>query len=933
MNNNVKQYFHTMPKHVAIIGAFLAGIIVAGVIFWVSKSGSKADNLMPRAARIERVEGSVGLSHAQAPTQKDVAEPEWEEATRNAPLVTGDRVYAREGSRATVAFTGRNHARLDSGSALDVLSLADHRTQLALRNGSATFDIGELEDGELFEVGTPYGAIDFQEPGLYQMGIGDDNNVWISVLSGLAQAIGSGGTQEIGQGEILTLAGQAATQLVLSKIAPEYAGGIVNDYYDDRYPDTYDGRYRDYNTYLEDPDYYDEYSRSASYRYVPDDIPGVYDLDDYGDWSEVEGYGHCWAPRVDNDWVPYRNGNWDVGSAYGPTWVSQEPWGWAPYHYGRWAYVNNRQWIWVPDSVHSQPVYAPALVAFVPITRSQQIGWVPLAPGEQYVPRYYDADFQTRYFASPEVVAEVVNVQQTYVNYNYPQAITVVPVQDFTRVVESRRMATVNPQFMALAQPMLDPYAIDSVRNVAIANDSDRPKFKMDRAFRNQVLNTPVVTSVEPVALPGRENMIGDYQVATGSEKQRKNKMKAQEGGQVSTANAPNSRSGDSIPPMQSSVATQARDQQVAELAARSAQGDRTARRELKKLARQQDSGQPGEQNSSVGQAQVQSREFKQMNNQPGVEVGQNPRKAQRQLDRQQMNTVEQQRTQVIQQAQEETRAQRKAQKRAENVTGQQQQMQPAQQESQKQQMRAAQQAEQNAQIEQRRAQKQAARGQQMNPQQQVQEQVNQQRQMKQQMKQQRQLQEQQMQQQHAAQEQVNQQRQMKQQRKQEQQRQIQEQQINQQQQMKQQRRQEQVNQQQMQQQVNSQRQMKQQMKQQRQVQEQQIQQRQVQEQQVQQQRQQRQMQKQQMRQQQQMQQQSPQGNPSVAVPQADKQQRKAERRAMQEQARPQVSQPQQQQQPPKAVEYKGPPVSNDAGNQSQRRAEKAQRKAGKGNQ
>jgi hypothetical protein len=91
----VKQYFHNMPRHIAIIGAFLAGIIVAGVIFWVSRSNPQADaSLTPRAARIERVEGSVGLSHAQAQPQAQtgVAESEWEEATRNAPLTTGDRV-------------------------------------------------------------------------------------------------------------------------------------------------------------------------------------------------------------------------------------------------------------------------------------------------------------------------------------------------------------------------------------------------------------------------------------------------------------------------------------------------------------------------------------------------------------------------------------------------------------------------------------------------------------------------------------------------------------------------------------------------------------------------------------------------------------------------------------------------------------------------
>ena len=50
------------------------------------------------------------------------------------------------------------------------------RTQLALRDGSAMFDVGYLEPGQVFEVGTPYGAVDFNEPGLYDVGIGDNWN-------------------------------------------------------------------------------------------------------------------------------------------------------------------------------------------------------------------------------------------------------------------------------------------------------------------------------------------------------------------------------------------------------------------------------------------------------------------------------------------------------------------------------------------------------------------------------------------------------------------------------------------------------------------------------------------------------------------------------------------------------------------------------------
>jgi hypothetical protein len=82
---------------------------------------------------------------------------------------------------------------------------------------------------------------------------------------------------------------------------------------------------------------------------------------------------------------------------YGPTWVSSEPWGYAPYHYGRWANVSN-QWYWVPDNVSATPVYSPALVAFVPYAQNE-IGWVPLGPGDPYAPRYYNTDWNPYYLS------------------------------------------------------------------------------------------------------------------------------------------------------------------------------------------------------------------------------------------------------------------------------------------------------------------------------------------------------------------------------------------------------------------------------------------------------------------------------------------------------------------------------------------------------
>jgi hypothetical protein len=312
--NNLKVWPHLTI--VAVICAVAAG---AGVALWMKHERTASAAAVPHAAPNKRGEGAVALNKGLANGDHSQSD-QWYTATENQPFSVGDRIYTRDNSRASLAFTGRNFARLDPNSSLDVLSLADQRTQLALRDGSAMFDVGYLAPGDMFEVATPYGAVDFQQPGLYNVGI-DNGQVLVSVLSGLAQVVGLGGSGQISKGEMLTLLGQTAADVVLSRLDGRDAGYLVDDYYGYQYPRYYDGRYRDYNTYLNDPYYFDPYRRNVSYQYVNSYIPGLYDLDYYGDWRNVNGYGYAWSPRVDSGWMPYQSGYWVNDYPYGQTWV------------------------------------------------------------------------------------------------------------------------------------------------------------------------------------------------------------------------------------------------------------------------------------------------------------------------------------------------------------------------------------------------------------------------------------------------------------------------------------------------------------------------------------------------------------------------------------------------------------------------------------
>ncbi|HEX8186373.1 MAG TPA: DUF6600 domain-containing protein [Blastocatellia bacterium] len=712
--------FSKIPPPVAVVAVLMAVIGASGVALLLSKSEPKASALVaPHAARVERVDGSVGIAHGL----NDNEQSDWTEAALNAPLTVGDRIYAEDDSHAAVAFTGRNYARLNPGASLDVLSLSDRRTQLALRDGSAIFDIGDLGDEELFEVATPNGAIDFNEPGLYQVGIGDNGNTIISVLSGLAQVVGLSGTGQISKGEILTLAGQAATQLLLSRIAPDLAGDIIDDYYGYRYPNIYDGRYDNYDAYLEDPYYYDPYRHSASYRYLPEEIPGVYDLDRYGDWSEVDGYGRCWSPRVTANWSPYRDGYWDVNSTWGPTWISQEPWGYAPYHYGRWAYVNNQRWVWVPADAITQPVYSPALVAFIPLQQTNQIAWVPLAPGERYVPRYYDASFQPQYLAPAEVVREVVSVQQSYANLGYPAAVTVIPEQYFTREIDPRVITTLNPQLVAQAQPVIDPFAVDGLRQIAMRDRDGWRRMKVPSEIRQEVFNTPVITSVEPALPPVQADLYQALQVQAVPEKQRRKRLKLDDSGQVVAERRWNGLPQAPVPQSGLSAVAQERRQRIDALAAQAAQGDKSARRELHELKREQRkevsisreqafAAQSGAKPNVVEQdaTREQRREQKRLERAQREAVLQHQPAVQAQVDqtreqRREQKRVERQQREAAAQQQQQGAAQQQHEQR--KLMRQQERAQRAQQEAAQQ---AHQQAQQQAQVSQQREQMKAQR-------------------------------------------------------------------------------------------------------------------------------------------------------------------------------------------------------------------------------
>jgi hypothetical protein len=664
--NNIKVWPHLTI--VAVLCALIAGL---GVAFYLKHEQTAEAAGLPNAARIQRVDGEVAFSNTLYPNDANrqanyESNTQWVAAMPNQPFSVGDRIYTRDNSHASLAFTGRNFARLNPNTALDVIALNDRRTQLALRDGSAIFDVGYLAPDELFEVGTPYGAVDFDQPGLYNVGLGNGSAI-VSVLSGLAQVVGLGGSGQISKGEMLTLLGATAGQVALSRLDGRNAGYLVDDYYRYQYPNYYDGRYSNYDAYLNDPFYYDPYRRSISYQYAPALIPGLYDLDYYGDWQNVSGYGYGWRPRVDAGWVPYQEGYWVNDYPYGPTWVSSEPWGYAPYHYGRWANVGN-QWYWIPDSMNTTPLYSPALVAFLPLNDTNQIGWVPLASGDPYAPRYYDANWQPYYLTRTEVVPTRL------VNLAVPSAVTVVPVDYFGRPIDPRVITRVDPRVLTQVRPVLDPLLVTPLRNAVVHSAWGRGKIDLPPGIAKKLFETPVITSVAPAAPPFRKDLARALRVEPVPEGVKNEKLKLRDEGQGNEVRGSEQSAIDASRNQQDA----ARKQQIAELAAKAAQGHKDARRQAQQLEQEQRKQQLEVQKAQRVSQQAQREQQRQQAQ--GERVGRRAQQpVQREVPRPEMQPVPQQIERRQSQPRREVRPQIMRQPRQEAPRQQVQQQEPPQ--------------------------------------------------------------------------------------------------------------------------------------------------------------------------------------------------------------------------------------------------------------
>jgi len=350
-------------KHWLLLIAILT---LAFCITPLSQAQDQPDVSHARIVRISFIAGEVRTDNGRG----------YESVTMNTPLIENNRIQTMSDGWAEIQLEDGSIVRLAPETQvvfteLARLSSGEARTTLDLAQGEAEIQMASRSSGE-FQVVAKNKTITVKQPGTFRVTSINTDPLEVVVWNG---SIGirdpeSGSVIAVKKNETFVLDPSDTGHYALDK------GAEADDL--DQWSEQRDS---ELSSYASAQGLY----TGSPYQY------GTSDLNYYGQYYDVEGYGDLWQPNnVSADWDPFSNGYWaDTGGSY--TWVSAYPWGWLPYRYGHWVFLTGRGWFWAPGSWnrwHTLPriVNAPPnFRAPVPPADTKIVGRLPgqvIRPGE-----------------------------------------------------------------------------------------------------------------------------------------------------------------------------------------------------------------------------------------------------------------------------------------------------------------------------------------------------------------------------------------------------------------------------------------------------------------------------------------------------------------------------------------------------------------------
>jgi hypothetical protein len=258
----------------------------------------------------------------------------YEKAILNMPIVEGTKLRAEGEARAEVEFEDGTSVRITPNTWVEFpeLSLRDSGgrvSSVTLRQGTAYLNFRGAKNDE-FSLNFGHEKFMLTQAAHLRVEM-TDTEATVAVFKGEVQVEGPSGTLAVNSK-------QSASFDLADSDKYKLAKNLESDPYDawDKAQSQYHDQYVSNSSY------------SSPYGY------GVSDLNYYGGFYSVPGYGMMWQPYFASAaWDPFMDGAWVYYPGFGYTWVSAYPWGWMPYYYGSWYYVPPYGWMWQQPSGHN----------------------------------------------------------------------------------------------------------------------------------------------------------------------------------------------------------------------------------------------------------------------------------------------------------------------------------------------------------------------------------------------------------------------------------------------------------------------------------------------------------------------------------------------------------------------------------------------------
>ena len=318
------------------LGKMLATWAVLAAAFLVASASAESK---ARIVRLSEVQGTVRIDRA--------AGDGFDKAFINLPVIEGSRLKTGKDGRAEVEFEDGSTLRLAPASEVDFtrLALGDDGQKLStvqLVFGTVYADFhpkrAREKNGDQFLLNFAPESVTMAEAAHFRVELDGAGKATVAVFKGKLSATGPSGQFEVSEKHSATI------DLKNDDSAKKGTFVIAKNYEDDP-SDAWD---------RQQTDYHDRYASAGASGISSPYGYGMTDLNYYGNFMTVPGYGNVWQPYfIGANWSPFQDGGWALYPGVGYMWVSGYPWGWMPYNYGNWAFAPGFGWVWQPGNWNS----------------------------------------------------------------------------------------------------------------------------------------------------------------------------------------------------------------------------------------------------------------------------------------------------------------------------------------------------------------------------------------------------------------------------------------------------------------------------------------------------------------------------------------------------------------------------------------------------